>query len=125
MADNGIDNPAFANEDDSACKSNQSDDQQVTLDHDRKTEDGPVENGHHRTQFASQQHAEAGNTSPDPHYRTETKIELPDSNEKTVAEPKMNGVHGNGNNNDASFLNNSATSVQINGKFAVTRFCDF
>lgn len=115
MADDGVDNPAFANEDDCATDLKQDNDQhQVTLDQDHKTEDGPVENGHHRTQFVSQQYVEAGRTSPDPHYRTETKIELPDSNDKTVVEPKMNGVHGNGNNNDASFLNNSATSVQIN-----------
>lgn len=120
MADDGIDNPAFANEDDCATDLKQDNDQhQVTLDQDHKTEDGPVENGHHRTQFVSQQYVEAGRTSPDPHYRTETKIELPDSNDKTVVEPKMNGVHGNGNNNDASFLNNSATSVQINGKFLI------
>lgn len=120
MADDGIDNPAFANEDDCATDLKQDNDQhQVTLDQDHKTEDGPVENGHHRTQFVSQQYVEAGRTSPDSHYRTETKIELPDSNDKTVVEPKMNGVHGNGNNNDASFLNNSATSVQINGKFLI------
>lgn len=113
--ENGIDNPAFAS-DDCAAESRLNDEQQqVTLDH--KSEGGPVENGHQRAQFVSQQYVEPGKTSPDPHHqRTETKIELPETNDKTVVEPKMNGVHGNGNNNDASFLNNSATSVQINGE---------
>lgn len=111
--EDGIDNPAFAS-DDCAAESRLNDEQQqVTLDH--KSEGGPVENGHQRAQFVSQQYVEPGKTSPDPHHqRTETKIELPETNDKTVVEPKMNGVHGNGNNNDASFLNNSATSVQIN-----------
>ncbi|OAD58043.1 Atrial natriuretic peptide-converting enzyme [Eufriesea mexicana] len=111
----GMDNPAFASEEECGTESKLDDgQQQATLDQDHKSEGGPVENGHQRPQFVSQQYVEAGRTSPDPHYRTETKIELPDSNDKTVVEPKMNGVHGNGNNNDASFLNNSATSVQIN-----------
>lgn len=122
--EDGIDNPAFAS-DDCAAESRLNDEQQVTLDH--KSEGGPVENGHQRAQFVSQQYVEPGKTSPDPHHqRTETKIELTnDTNDKTVVEPKMNGVHGNGNNNDASFLNNSATSVQINGEWSCSSRISF
>lgn len=115
----GMDNPAFASEEDSATEPKvDGGQQQVTSDQDRKSaaESTPVENGHQRS-FVSQQYVEPGRTSPDPHYKTETKIELPESNDKTVVEPKMNGVHGNGNNNDASFLNNSVTSVQMNGEY--------
>lgn len=122
--EDGIDNPAFAS-DDCATESRLNDEQQqATLDH--KSEGGPVENGHQRAQFVSQQYVEPGKTSPDPHHqRTETKIELPDANDKTVVEPKMNGVHGNGNNNDASFLNNSATNVQINGEWRIFHSISF
>ncbi|KOC69873.1 Atrial natriuretic peptide-converting enzyme [Habropoda laboriosa] len=111
----GMDNPAFASEEECTTEAKLDDgQQQVTLDQDHKSEGGPVENGHQRSQFVSQQYVEAGRTSPDAPYRNETRIDLPENNDKTVVEPKMNGVHGNGNNNDASFLNNSATSVQIN-----------
>lgn len=118
MAAEGMDNPAFVGEDECRNETTQNDNQQqVTLDQDRKSvsESIPVENGHQRS-FVSQQHVEAGRTSPETHYRTETKIEVPESNTERT-ETKMNGVHGNGNNNDASFLNSSTTSVQTNGKF--------
>lgn len=116
----GMDNPAFTIEEDCAASAKVHDgQQQVTLDQDHKpaSEGGPMENGHQRS-FVSQQYVEPGRTSPDPRYKTETRIELPESNERTVVEPKLNGngVHGNGNNNDASFLNSSATSVQMNGE---------
>lgn len=113
----GMDNPAFASDEECATEAKLDvGQQQVTLDQDRKSDGGPVENGHQRSQFTTQQYGETGRNSPDTRYKTETKIELPESNDKTVVEPKMNGVNGNGNNNDASFLNNSVTSVQINGE---------
>lgn len=117
----GTDNPAFANEDEcvSGSKLENGGQQQATLNQDRKSSaDGaPVENGHQRS-FISQHYVEPIKPSSEPSYKTETRIEVPaDNTEKNVPETKLNGVHGNGNNNDASFLNNSAASVQINGKF--------
>lgn len=116
----GTDNPAFANEDEgvSDSKLENGGQQQAALNQDRKSSaDGaPVENGHQRS-YISQHYVEPVKSSSEPCYKTETRIEVPgDNTEKSVPEPKLNGVHGNGNNNDASFLNNSATSVQINGE---------
>lgn len=83
----------------------------------------PKENGGNRRSFVSQHYVEPVRNSPEPRYKSETKIEVPPSaggqtpdKNSTGSEPKLNGVHGNGNNNDASFLNSSATSVQVNGK---------
>jgi len=117
----GTDNPAFANEDEcvSGSKLENSGQQQAALNQDHKssTDSAPVENGHQRS-FISQHYVEPIKPSSEPCYKTETRIEVPaDNTEKTMPEPKLNGIHGNGNNNDASFLNNSATSVQINGEF--------
>ncbi|XP_011631207.1 uncharacterized protein LOC105423231 isoform X1 [Pogonomyrmex barbatus] len=111
----GTDNPAFANEDENGSKLENGGQQQAALNQDRKSADGtPVENGHQRS-FISQHYVEPIKPSSEPCYKTETRIEVPaDNTEKSLPEPKLNGVHGNGNNNDASFLNNSATSVQIN-----------
>ncbi|KAG5323113.1 SORL protein, partial [Acromyrmex heyeri] len=114
----GTDNPAFANEDEcvSGSKLENGSQQQAALNQDHKSsaDSAPVENGHQRS-FISQHYVEPIKPSSEPCYKTETRIEVPaDNTEKTVPESKLNGVHGNGNNNDASFLNNSATSVQIN-----------
>lgn len=114
----GMDNLAFTNEEDTKLENGGP--QQVTLDQDSKSSgDGaPIENGHQRS-FISQHYVEPIKPSSEPCYKTETRIELPaDNAEKSVSEPKLNGVHGNGNNNDASFLNNSSTSVQVNGKLS-------
>jgi len=121
----GADNPAFASEDDCSAKLENGGQQQVTSDQDRKpSADGaPIENGHQRS-FVSQHYVEPVKSASEPCYKTETRIELPtDNTEKSLPEPKLNGVHGNGNNNDASFLNNSAASAQVNGEFKRTR-CD-
>lgn len=118
----GTDNPAFASEDECASdpKLENGGQPQAALNQDRKSSpaDGaPVENGHQRS-YISQHYVEPIKPSSEPCYKTETRIEVPgDNTEKSAPEPKLNGVHGNGNNNDASFLNNSATSVQINGEF--------
>jgi len=124
----GADNPAFASEDDCGAKleNGGQQQQQVTSDQDRKpSADGaPIENGHQRS-FVSQHYIEPVKSASEPCYKTETRIELPADNntEKSLPEPKLNGIHGNGNNNDASFLNNSAASAQVNGEFKRTR-CD-
>lgn len=118
----GTDNPAFASEDECGSKAENGGQQQVTLDQDRKSSSAdcaPLENG--QRSFISQHYVEPIKASSEPCYKTETRIELPAENtDKSVSEPKLNGVHGNGNNNDASFLNNSTTSVQVNGKFKCT-----
>lgn len=121
----GTDNPAFAVEDECASGANKLENggggggsQQVNPDQDRKSmaEGAPTENGHQRS-YVSQHYVEPVKSSAEPCYKTETRIELPgDNTEKSAPEPKLNGVHGNGNNNDASFLNNSAASVQVNGE---------
>lgn len=121
----GTDNPAFAGEDECGVKleNGGQQQQQVNADQDRKsvTDDAPTENGHQRS-YVSQHYIEPVKPSAQPCYKTETRIELPadDTEKSTPPEPKLNGVHGNGNNNDASFLNNSATSVQVNGEFKRT-----
>lgn len=119
----GADNPAFAGENECGTnnKLENGGQQQVTLE--RKTsssaaDSAPTENGGHQRSYVSQHYVEPIKPSSEPCYKTETRIELPaDNTEKSSPEPKLNGVHGNGNNNDASFLNNSTTSVQVNGEF--------
>lgn len=126
----GADNPAFATEDERVGGSKlenggQQQEQQAALDQDRKssTADGtPLENGHQRS-YVSQHYVEPVKPSSEQSYKTETRIELPaDEVDKSCVpeSKKLNGVHGNGNNNDASFLNNSATSVQVNGELECT-----
>lgn len=120
----GAENPAFAGENECDAKLENGGQQQVTLDQDHKTssstDNAPTENGHQRS-YVSQHYVEPVKPSSEPCYKSETRIELPaDNTEKSSPDPKLNGVHGNGNNNDASFLNNSATSVQVNGEFKRT-----
>ncbi|XP_043679037.1 microtubule-associated protein futsch-like isoform X1 [Vespula pensylvanica] len=130
--ESGMDNLAFAIEDECVNSSEhvennvheqQSNKQQVSMEQDYRspadTIGSPTENGHRRS-FVSQHYVEPVRNSPEPRYKSETKIELPPStggqtpDKNSTSEPKLNGVHGNGNNNDASFLNSSATSVQVN-----------
>lgn len=131
----GEDNPAFSNDDDCPSQSTlenshteslqqeQNTNNSSSKDHDHKTESPKPENGNNEKSFVSQHYVEpVRNGTESQSYKTETRIELPaDSNEKNgvVSPPsgvKVNGVNGNGNNNDASFLNTSATSIQTNGK---------
>lgn len=115
----GADNPAFANEDERVGGSKlENGGQQQQPDRKSSTADSaPLENGHQRS-YISQHYVEPVKPSSEASYKTETRIELPsDDAEKSAPEPKkLNGVHGNGNNNDASFLNNSANSIQVNGE---------
>lgn len=123
----GADNPAFANEDDCGAKLENGEQQRpVTSEQDHKSSaDGVSTENSHQRSFVSQHYVEPVKPASEACYKTETRIELPadDTQEKNLPEPKLNGVHGNGNNNDASFLNNSAASVQVNGKFKRTRYC--
>lgn len=121
----GTDNLAFATEDDgvSGTKVENGNQQQATLEaQERKSrsDNSSKENNHQRS-YVSQHYVEPVKPSTEQRYKTETRIELPaDNTEKNGREVKHNGVHGNGNNNDASFLNNSTTSVQVNGEFKMT-----
>lgn len=134
----GEDNPAFANDDDcgspsagSALENSRTESLQqeqlrsgVTVESDYKSpvDALPTENGGPKKSFVAQHYVEpvrSGSEPQSPNYKTETRIELPaESNEKNgpTSGVKVNGVNGNGNNNDASFLNTSVTSVQTNGK---------
>lgn len=126
----GTDNPAFSNDEDTASCNNSTStasaghsnhhsdsEQQIgkCSDNDGKT---LIENGKNGS-FVSQHYVEPANASLEPkHFTSETRIELPDDSmvEKTPVKPKQNGVHGNGNNNDVSFLNTTVTSVTNNGE---------
>ncbi|XP_043273195.1 mucin-12-like isoform X2 [Venturia canescens] len=129
----GEDNPAFSNDEDCPSQSTLENSHTESLqqeqhtnnstikDHDHKTESPKKENENKEKSFVSQHYVEPVRNGTESHsYKTETRIELPaDSNEKNgvVSPPsgvKVNGVNGNGNNNDASFLNTSATSIQTN-----------
>ena len=131
----GEDNPAFANDDecggspstastleDSHTESLQQEHHKVTVDQDYKSPVDviPTENGNHKKSFVSHHYVEPvrANSEPQsPQYKSETRIELPaETPDKNGPAPKHNGVNGNGNNNDASFLNTSAASIQTNGK---------
>lgn len=134
MSNGGTDNPAFSNDECQTSENSNStlenshteslQNSQITVESDyRKPVDEAsstgqkLENGHQQS-FVSQHYVEPIRTSPEPQYKTETRIELPAENhEKSLSPTKSNGVHGNGNNNDASFLNTSAASVQSNGRY--------
>ncbi|XP_046743440.1 microtubule-associated protein futsch-like [Diprion similis] len=134
MSDGGTDNPAFSNDEGHHGSDNSNStlenshteslqNSQITVESDYRTPideassaaaSQKVENGHQQS-FVSQHYVEPVRTSPEPQYKTETRIELPaDNQEKLPSATKSNGVHGNGNNNDASFLNTSAASIQSN-----------
>ncbi|XP_046593240.1 microtubule-associated protein futsch isoform X1 [Neodiprion lecontei] len=134
MSDGGTDNPAFSNDEGHHGSDNSNStlenshteslqNSQITVESDYRTPideassaatSQKVDNGH-RQSFVSQHYVEPVRTSPEPQYKTETRIELPaDNQEKLPSATKSNGVHGNGNNNDASFLNTSAASIQSN-----------
>lgn len=107
MSDSGgTDNPAFSNEDE--CQENSR--TESNQDQSSKSNE-PIRNGN---SFGSQHYEPASKN--DAQYKTETRIEVPGDTEKSTNAVKTNGVHGNGNNNDASFLNTSVASVQANGK---------
>ncbi|XP_011309490.1 uncharacterized protein [Fopius arisanus] len=113
MSDSGgTDNPAFISEEEShenSCtESNREDQSSKSPDNNTSSQ---VANGN---SFVSQHYVEPTRKDGDAQYKTETRIEVPGDTEKSQNPAKVNGVHANGNNDDASFLNNSVTSVQAN-----------
>jgi hypothetical protein len=108
----GTDNPAFSHDEEAPLKGEEGTNEAPSPDKDKSG-------------FVSQHYVEPARTSPEPpHPVGETRIEVPKEGalEKTIAslngtpKPKLNGVNGNGNNNDVSFLNSTVTSVASNGK---------
>lgn len=114
----GMDNPAFNNADESINTSvNHENSCTESLQQNEHTGDKKLSPSSNGRSFVSQHYVEpTRNNSPETQYKTETRIEVPGEEVKTPNNGKANGVHGNGNNNDVSFLNTSANSVQNNGK---------
>ncbi|XP_063991709.1 mucin-2-like isoform X2 [Diachasmimorpha longicaudata] len=111
MSDSGgTDNPAFSSEEEShenSCtESNREDQRSKSPDNNTSSQVG---NGH---SFVSQHYVEPTRKDSDAQYKTETRIEVPGDTEKSQNPAKVNGIHANGNADDASFLNNSVASVQ-------------
>ncbi|XP_008556076.1 uncharacterized protein LOC103577281 [Microplitis demolitor] len=115
MSDLGTDNPAFSNADeciDTSTNGNLENSHTESVQQEHKDKSSLISNGH---SFVSQHYVEPTQNTPDVQYKTETRIELPNNGEeKTSNTVKANGVNGNSNNNDVSFLNASVTSAQIN-----------
>ncbi|KAK0164312.1 hypothetical protein PV328_002956 [Microctonus aethiopoides] len=112
----GMDNPAFNNADESIDTSvNHENSCTESLQQNEHTGDKKLSPSSNGRSFVSQHYVEpTRNNSPETQYKTETRIEVPGEEVKTPNNGKANGVHGNGNNNDVSFLNTSANSVQNN-----------
>lgn len=116
MSDLGTDNPAFSNADeclDSNTSKNLENSHTESVQQEHKDKSSVISNGN---SFVSQHYVEPNQNNSDVQYKTETRIEVPGEEEKTSNTAKTNGVNGNSNNNDVSFLNTSVTSAQINGK---------
>ncbi|XP_057336958.1 uncharacterized protein LOC130675357 isoform X1 [Microplitis mediator] len=115
MSDLGTDNPAFSNADeciDTSTNGNLENSHTESVQQEHKDKSSLISNGH---SFVSQHYVEPTQNTPDVQYKTETRIEVPNNGEeKTSNTVKANGVNGNSNNNDVSFLNTSVTSAQIN-----------
>ncbi|XP_034937200.1 uncharacterized protein [Chelonus insularis] len=113
MSDSGgTDNPAFNNSDEyNATSTNLENSQTENLQQEQKDKSLPISNGH---SFVSKHYVEPSQNTPEAQYKTETRIEVPTEDNKTSNTIKTNGINGNGNNNDLSFLNSSITSGQIN-----------
>lgn len=135
--DGGTDNPAFSNDEETSCN-NSTSTASAGRGHDELEPTGAAscagsggdaettitENGKSHSSFVSQHYVEPGRKGSEPptQFTSETKIEMPEDgmSGKTPSatdtpRPKQNGVHGNGNNNDVSFLNSTVTSVVNNG----------
>ncbi|XP_044588810.1 titin homolog isoform X1 [Cotesia glomerata] len=114
MSDLGTDNPAFSNADeclDSNTSKNLENSHTESVQQEHKDKSSVISNGN---SFVSQHYVEPSQNNSDVQYKTETRIEVPGEEEKTSNTVKTNGVNGNSNNNDVSFLNTSVTSAQIN-----------
>ncbi|XP_074104108.1 uncharacterized protein LOC141530725 isoform X2 [Cotesia typhae] len=114
MSDLGTDNPAFSNADeclDSNISKNLENSYTESVQQEHKDKSSVISNGN---SFVSQHYVEPNQNNSDVQYKTETRIEVPGEEEKTSNTAKTNGVNGNSNNNDVSFLNTSVTSAQIN-----------